>query len=194
MDFCHESAGFMNKFIISVLGKDRPGIIAAVTRVLFEKDFNIEDVSQTILQSEFSGIFIVTGPENISARQLSTALESATPQMDLHFHVKSLEARQSQWTTCDCEPFVITTRGPDQKGLVAQVTGLLAAYNVNVTQLQAAFRGGDEPGRNIMIYEVDVPLDVDLGNLRKALKRKGQELNLTISIQHKNIFEAINRI
>lgn len=184
----------MNKFIISVLGKDRPGIIAAVTRVLFEKDFNIEDVSQTILQSEFSGIFIATGPDAISARQLTTSLEDATSHMQLHFYVKDLEARKFEWTTCDCEPFVITTRGPDQKGLVAQVTAMLAAYNVNVTQLQAAFRGGDEPGRNIMIYEVDVPLDVDLGILRKALKSKGQELNLTISMQHKNIFEAINRI
>ena len=47
----------MNKMIISVLGKDRPGIIAAVTGVLFQKDFNIEDVSQTIIQNQFSGIF-----------------------------------------------------------------------------------------------------------------------------------------
>ncbi len=49
----------MKKMIISVLGKDRPGIIAAVTRILFEQDCNIENVSQTILQNEFSGIFIV---------------------------------------------------------------------------------------------------------------------------------------
>jgi glycine cleavage system transcriptional repressor len=190
----NESARSMNKIIISVLGKDRPGIIAAVTGVLWEMDFNIEDVSQTILQSEFSGIFIATGPATVTASRLQAALQNATDRMKLHFHVKNLELEPNQWTTCDCEPFVITTRGPDQKGLVAQVTALLAAHNVNVTHLQAAFRGGDEPGRNIMIYEVDVPLDVDLSALRKALRAKGAELNLTISIQHKNIFEAINRV
>jgi len=52
----------MKKMIISVLGKDRPGIIAAVTRILFEQDCNIENVSQTILQNEFSGSFIVGVP------------------------------------------------------------------------------------------------------------------------------------
>ena len=56
----------MNKLIISVLGKDRPGIIAAVTKVLLDEDFNIEDVSQTILQNQFSGIFIAAGPDQVT--------------------------------------------------------------------------------------------------------------------------------
>ncbi|RJQ57783.1 MAG: ACT domain-containing protein [Desulfobacteraceae bacterium] len=184
----------MKKFIISMLGKDRPGIIAAATRVLFEKDFNIEDVSQTILQTEFSGIFIVTGPDDTDCRNLKEALTAATHAFDMHFHVKELAPAVYRWTACDCEPFVITTRGPDRKGLVAQITALLAAYNVNVTQLRAAFRGGDEPGSNIMIYEADIPSDTDPRALRRDLRAKGRELDLEINMQHKNIFEAIHRV
>ena len=184
----------MNKFIISVLGKDRPGIIAAVTRVLFEKGFNIEDVSQTLLQNQFSGSFIATGPKEITQQALQEILINRTKSLDLHFHVRKMGSNTVTWTTCDCEPFVITTRGPDQQGLVAQVTALLAAHNVNVTWLQALFRGGDEPGKNMMIYETDIPTDVDLKKLRQALNDKGRELHLEINIQHKNIFEAINRI
>lgn len=45
-----------NRAIITVLGSDRPGIVAAVTRVLAEHDANILDISQTILQ----GIFTMT--------------------------------------------------------------------------------------------------------------------------------------
>ncbi len=184
----------MNKFIISVLGKDRPGIIAAVTKVLFEKEFNIEDVSQTILQNQFSGIFITEGPDMVTPEGLRDALEDNTSDLGLHFHVRELGGNDVTWTACDCEPFVITTRGPDRKGLVANITALLAAHNVNVTQLQAAFRGGDDPDKNIMIYEVDIPLDIDRSELRQALQAKGRELDLQINIQHKNIFEAINRI
>lgn len=184
----------MHRFIISVLGKDRPGIIAAVTKVLFENDFNIEDVSQTILQNQFSGIFITTGPDDVTPEGLSDALAGDTSELSLHFHVRELGADDITWTTSNCEPFVITTRGPDRKGLVANVTSLLASHNVNVTQLQAAFRGGDDPDKNIMIYEVDIPMDTDRKKLRQALKDKGTELNLQINIQHKNIFEAINRI
>lgn len=184
----------MNKFIISILGKDQPGIIAAVTQVLFEHDFNIEDVSQTILQNQFSGIFITSGPEKVSHEALQTAMQAHTKKFNLHFHVRAMGSNAATWTSCNCDPFVITTRGPDQKGLVARVTALMAAYNVNVTQLQAVFRGGNEPGKNIMIYEVDIPVDIDHGALRQALKDKGKELDLEINIQHKNIFEAINRI
>jgi glycine cleavage system transcriptional repressor len=184
----------MNKMIISVLGKDRPGIIAAVTKVLFEKEFNIEDVSQTILQNQFSGIFIASGPEGYLHSDLRTALESDTADFNLHFFVRALGSNAVTWTDCDCEPFIITTRGPDRKGLVANVTALLAAHNVNVTQLRAVFRGGNEPGKNVMIYEVDIPLDIDHKKLRGDLQAKGDELNIQISIQHKNVFEAINRI
>jgi glycine cleavage system transcriptional repressor len=184
----------MKKFIISVLGKDRPGIIAAVTQVLFQQDFNIEDVSQTILQNEFSGIFIVTGPDHSDAQSLCQALETFTISLNLHIHVKLMDAALHQWTTTVCESFVITTRGPDRKGLVAQITAVLTAFNVNVTQLQAVFRGGNEPGRNVMIYEVDIPADSDQQKLRAALRAKGRELNLEVNIQHKNVFEAINRI
>jgi glycine cleavage system transcriptional repressor len=184
----------MNKYVISVLGKDRPGIIARVTKALFELNFNIEDVSQTIIQGEFSGIFIVMGPENISDQEVTQSLIHATNDMELQCYVKEFSGKSSDWTTCACESYVITTRGPDRKGLVAQITEVLAKNNVNVTQLQAVFRGGDEPGRNIMIYEVDVPLDMDQQKLRQALQVKAQELELQISIQHKNIFEAINRI
>ena len=184
----------MNKMIISVLGQDRPGIIAVVTRVLFEQDFNIEDVSQTILQNEFSGIFIASGPENTSSSELRSALEQAASDFNLHFYVRELAPDTLSWTDCDCEPFIITTRGPDRKGLVSQITAILGAHNVNVTQLQAVFRGGSEPGKNIMIYEVDIPADTDQQKLRQSLQAKAGDLELQISIQHKNILEAINRI
>jgi glycine cleavage system transcriptional repressor len=184
----------MKKFIISVLGKDRPGIIAAVTRVLFEKEFNIEDVSQTILQSQFSGIFIVTGPDRIDPGLLCGELQGGTAGMQMHYHVREMDPAPFTWTECACESFVITTRGPDRKGLVAQITAVLAKHNVNVTQLQAVFRGGIEPGKNMMIYEVDIPLDIDQQQLRSDLKAKANELALEVNIQHKNIFEAMNRV
>lgn len=184
----------MIKFIISVLGKDRPGILAAVTQALFENDLNIEDVNQTILQSEFCGIFIVSGQDHLASSDMHSTLQNGTAHLDLQFHIKELEGKPSDWATCACEAFVLTTRGPDNKGLVAGVTAVLAAHNVNVTQLKAVFRGDDKPGHNVMIYEVDIPLDLDQDKLRRALQAKADALGLKISIQHKNIFEAINRI
>ncbi|MDA8096017.1 MAG: ACT domain-containing protein [Desulforudis sp.] len=47
-----------NRIIVSVLGKDRVGLIASVTGVLAENGVNILDISQTILQ-EFLAMIII---------------------------------------------------------------------------------------------------------------------------------------
>jgi glycine cleavage system transcriptional repressor len=185
----------MPKVIISVIGRDRPGIIAAVTGILFEADCNIENVSQTIVQSEFSGIFIASIPGNLLEPELARRLQQGLAAMDLHVFLKPLESvPETGIPSVKSEPFVITTRGPDKKGLVARITRVIADHNVNVTNLQAVFKGGKDPGNNIMIYEVDVPFSCDQKALRRDLRNKAGQLDLVISIQHKRIFEAINRI
>ena len=42
--------------IVTVIGKDKSGIIAEVSSVLAENDVNIEDISQTIVSGNFTMI------------------------------------------------------------------------------------------------------------------------------------------
>lgn len=48
------------KCVISVLGKDRSGIVAAVAVALSDCGANIDDISQTILDDMFSMTMLVT--------------------------------------------------------------------------------------------------------------------------------------
>ena len=184
----------MNKVILSVLGHDRPGIVAAVANILFEQNCNIENVSQTILQTEFAGSFIVTLPLNFPLDNLREILIENLAPMDMHVHIEPIADKDTAFALTASEPFVITTKGPDRKGLVAGISAIIAAYGVNITNLLASFKGGDEPGNNVMIYEVDIPNDIDQQALYRDLRDKAQSLALNISIQHRNIFETINRI
>ncbi len=184
----------MKKVIISVLGHDRPGILAATTRVLFERDCNLENVSQTILQSEFAGVFIASTPDELSPEELNAGLNEALFELNLYVFVKPIRSDVPIYQAPASEPFVVTTKGPDRKGLVAAVTGVIAQYGVNVSNLSAVFKGGDDPNRNIMIYEVDIPWKIDQKAFEADLRKKAGELGLDISIQHRKIFEMINRI
>lgn len=47
-----------SKIVITVVGKDKVGIIAAVTGVLADTNVNILDISQTIMQSFFTMILV----------------------------------------------------------------------------------------------------------------------------------------
>ncbi len=183
----------MKKIIISVLGHDRPGIIAAVSEVLFHSGCNIEDVSQTILQTEFAGVFIASMPSSLPTDELAGRLCRKLDPLGLSVLLREMEVF-GVWDAPASEPFVITTLGPDRPGLVAGVTELLARFGVNISNLKAVFRGGDNPTANTMIYEVDIPEAVDHSLFRKALFERGRELALEISLQHRDIFEAIHRV
>ena len=184
----------MKKIVISVLGTDQPGIVAAVSRILFENSCNIEDVSQTILQTEFIGILIASIPEVLRPDDLLTQLKTDLEPLGLHLIVKPLEATDQPYAQPVSEPFVITTTGPDRLGLVAGITEVIAQFGANITNLRAAFRGGDDPSQNTMIYEVDVPASTDPQSFQKALRERAKNLQLELSLQHRDIFEAIHRI
>ena len=183
----------MNKVIVSVVGHDRPGIIAAVSRVLFLNGCNIEDVSQSILQTEFAGVFIASLPNSLKIVELNARLLEALDSMGLSVSISEMGA-SGIWETPPIEPFIITTMGPDRPGLVAGITELLARFGVNISNLKAIFRGGDNPHENTMIYEVDIPVAADQNSFREALYKRGGELGLEVSLQHREIFEAIHKV
>ncbi len=47
------------KAILTVIGRDKSGIIASVSTLLAENDINIEDISQTIMQGFFTMVMLV---------------------------------------------------------------------------------------------------------------------------------------
>ncbi len=184
----------MSNFVISVFGTDRPGIVASVSKALFESGCDVRDVSQTTLQTEFAGIFVVCAPESLDLAGLARKLEEDLIPYGLAVFVKPMGAGKADAHAGKSEPFVITAMGPDRLGLVAGITEVMAGFGVNIVNLKAIFRGGDDPRRNIMIYEVNIPYGLDQAEFRDALTRRAEELELDLSIQHRDIFEEINRI
>ena len=184
----------MKKVIITIIGPDKPGIISAVSGILFTQGCNIENISQTILQSEFAGICLVSMPSELTIETLNEALGSGLPGQSLQIHVKPLDPAMELSGKPITEPFIVSTCGPDKKGIVAVISKVIADAGVNISNLKAVFEGGNNPDRNIMIFEIDVPVDADFQTLSEKLKHKAMELHLDLNIQHKNIFDAVNRI
>ncbi|MBF0203048.1 MAG: amino acid-binding protein [Desulfamplus sp.] len=184
----------MNKIVVTILGKDRPGIIASVSKSLYQMDCNLQNVNQMILQNQFAGFFIIDHPTHLTLEVIRQQLEKDLADQKLHIHADIAETKGNDNHETDEEIFLITTIGPDQKGLVSRFTEIIASYNVNVTKLTAIFKGGDEPTANIMSYQVAITPDTNQAGLFKSLRQKALELGLDISIQHKNIFETINKI
>jgi ACT domain-containing protein len=52
------------KAVLSVLGKDRKGVVATVATTLYESGANIDDIQQTLLADIFSMTMLVTIDED----------------------------------------------------------------------------------------------------------------------------------
>ena len=82
----------MKKAVISVLGTDRKGIIAQVSRILYENDANILDISQTIVSGLFSMIMIVdisSGACSFDA--LKTELDALGDRINVQIRIQRSE-------------------------------------------------------------------------------------------------------
>lgn len=76
--------------IVTVLGKDRVGIVAGVSGVLAENSVNIEDISQTIMQDFFTMIMLVTVDEDsISISSLQDKLDKIAEELGVKITVQN---------------------------------------------------------------------------------------------------------
>ena len=80
------------KAVVSILGADRKGIIANVTRILYEYDANILDISQTIVSGLFTMILIADiSSEHCAFEQLKNSLTELGQQLNVQVRVQRSE-------------------------------------------------------------------------------------------------------
>jgi ACT domain-containing protein len=80
------------KIIVSVLGRDRVGIIAAVTNTLAECNANILDISQTILQDYFTMIMVVDIKDcKVDFLELKDKLKKVGEEIGIQVNIQNAE-------------------------------------------------------------------------------------------------------
>jgi glycine cleavage system transcriptional repressor len=180
---------------ITVIGRDRPGIVANVSGVLYRHRSSIEELSQTVIRGQFAMILIASVGEGASAQALKSELRDLSRDLGLDIDLRWLKPKDLiPYEAGGTEPFIITARGKDRPGLVYGITELLAERGINITNLGAQVaRLGQEP-EYIQVFEVDIPKGLDYGLLQEKLRQRAQEMGVSVDLQHKDIFRAINQI
>lgn len=77
------------KAIVTVIGKDRSGIIAKLSNVLADNDVNIEDISQTVVQDNFTMIMLCDlSNSKLSLEDLHDELKKVGEEIGVSVHVQ----------------------------------------------------------------------------------------------------------
>lgn len=184
----------MQRHTISFLGRDCPGVVAAVSRLFGELGCNIEAMTQTMLLGEFAAIFVVSSPAGLTVESLHDELVRGLAREEVDLSVLVRKAMEHQWgENIKCDPFVITVDGPDQPGIIGAMSRVFGRHGVNIENLKAIM-GEISDGQALFVFEVMAPESVDIGRLRRELALEGQKFDLHVSVQHRDIFEAVNRV
>lgn len=86
---------------------------------------------------------------------------------------------------------IVTVIGHDRVGIIARVATGLAAYNVNVLDISQTVM--NDYFTMVMLTDVQ-GCTVEFPLLRDALHKLGEEMGLSIRIQHEDIFNAMHAV
>ncbi len=145
----------MYRFAVSVFGRDRPGIVAALSRALFDAGCNLEDCTMTILRGHFAMMLVVLGPPGSAAGALERLLDPPADRFELQISVREVADDITRAIPAG-RRYLVAVYGADRPGLVARVSEALAARGVNIVDLATRIVG--EPDAvYVMHFEVEVP-------------------------------------
>ncbi len=178
----------MKRYALTAIGRDRPGIVASVTKALYEHDCNIEDSSMTILEDEFAIILIMAMPEDKDPASLGRALKAVEKSMGLTIHFKEIPERTK--APAPASNYIITLHGADKAGIVYRCAEALSRHNVNITDLETKVVGGEKKVY-IMVMEVWTPAGADIKGLERELDSISRSLGVTIRIKPIEAFEPL---
>jgi glycine cleavage system transcriptional repressor len=170
-------------YAVSVVGKDRPGIVAGITEGLFHLGCNIADSSCTMLAGEFAMILIVSLKSPFSKTRLIDELKPICTRMGMTLGVRSLHEDEIVRQEMDGEICMISVYGADQPGIVYRVTRELAGCNVNITDLNTKLIGTQEEPVYVMMLEVALPQGQSAEGVEQLLANLKNELKVEIGVR-----------
>src|SRR3954451_2825543 len=167
---------------VSALGRDRPGIVAAVSGVLAAHDCNLADSQMGILSGRFSLVLIADAPEELDEDALLEDLEGVGRELGLD----TIDVTGIEPGAADTPPptHIVTVYGVDHGGIVHAVTQALAELGANVTDVNTrrVADTGAEP-LYMMMLEVAPPAMTSVRSLRDALATVASEQGVDVSVR-----------
>ena len=160
---------------ITVLGHDRPGIIAETTGRLADLGLNLEDSSMTLLRGHFAMTLVCAG--EVDAAAIEQALAPLAADDSLGVSVR--EVASAGAGAAVGSSWVLTVHGGDRPGIVSSLVSQVAAVGGNITDLTTRLAGD----LYLLIAEIDLPAGTDVDAVRTAISGAAEALGVGASLR-----------
>lgn len=164
----------MSQLAITVLGHDRPGIIAATTNALADLGVNIEDSSMTLLRGHFAMTLVTDGAVGVA--DVTSALGFLEADGTLTVTVREVPAEIAADRGA---PYALSVHGGDRPGIVAGVAGAVARAEGNITDLSTRLAGG----LYVLVAECDFPASADMDAVQALIASAADGLGVRATLR-----------
>lgn len=172
----------MPHFALTIIGRDRPGIVSQVTEILYRNGFNIADSSCSILGGQFSMILIISNPEVTSTDEFGAAF-APLEENNLSVFIRTLKPGGEIRPELEGELCMISVYGSDKPGIVFQVAKKLGERQVNITDLNTKLIGDEQKPVYVMMLEAMLPAGISTEEVEDWMKELKQQLKVDISVR-----------
>jgi glycine cleavage system transcriptional repressor len=132
--------------MLTLVGADRPGIVAQVTQALYEGGCTLGETSMIRLGGNFTIMMMVSD----GGKPLATLIEPVAERMQLQYHLDPIHGVLHQHPVPN---FQVRVAGADRAGIVARVTGALAGSGFNILELESDVVGSAKDPVYIMTIQ-----------------------------------------
>ena len=172
----------MHHFALTIIGRDRPGIVSQVTEILYRLGCNIADSSCSILGGQFAMILIISHPD-YTGRESFEAAFAPLEESGLSVFLRTLKPGGEQHPHLRGELCLISVYGADQPGIVYQVTKELGDRQVNITDLNTKLVGSEQRPVYVMMLEAVLPEGLGVDDLARVMQGLRERLKVDISVR-----------
>lgn len=172
-----------NRYIMTAFGKDRAGIVADVTRLLYENSCNLEDTTMSMLADEFTLSLLFSSQQAGIDELLTKECRRLELDKGISAFIRPLQPLQIKETrsykTC-----TLHIEGLDQAGIVYKTSQFLADRGLNIIQLDSAASASPQSGATLynMTIHVQVPEELLFDQLEEELSSVADELNVDVTM------------
>ena len=172
----------MNHFALTIVGRDRPGIVSQVTEILFKQGCNLADSSCSILGGQFAMILILGHPEFIDRESFGDAFKTLE-DADLTVALRVLKPGGEIRSHIEGDLCMISVYGSDKPGIVYRVANVLGEKKVNITDLNTKLVGTKDRPVYVMVIEAALPEGVEEDDVDNWLSPIRAELQVDITVR-----------
>jgi glycine cleavage system transcriptional repressor len=172
-------------FILSAVGRDRPGIVADLAQLVFDCEANLEDSRMTILGNEFAAILLCSGDAPDLERRLVEGARRLEWENRLTVFIRPLEGEPRPAVPAPgTKLYRVRAEGADRAGIVARICRALADHSVNIADLKSeAVPSPSGHALYRMTIEAEVPDTLSGEELARALDEAGQAIDVDTSVE-----------